>query len=188
MAERDRFEKRFGAGWLSAYRYGREGMASIEEICDKLIQSLAKTLREQHGIPNFEDLAHVISHSDPSGLLDAFAALDEIVRNNEGHRHCKIAADVAKSLIVQQPATTEGQESQALRREFAQGICAALIEHYYFAKARQPLLCEGKFVSLDEARKWQSFVEKTMHSSLTRLADKLVNSPTAQALKPPIES
>ena len=45
MVERDRFEKQFGAGWRSAYRYAREGQVSLGEIADKLVGSLARTLR-----------------------------------------------------------------------------------------------------------------------------------------------
>ena len=34
MVERDRFEKRFGPGWLTAYRYVREGNASLDAARD----------------------------------------------------------------------------------------------------------------------------------------------------------
>ena len=32
MVERDRFEKQLGPGWLTAYRYVREGNASLEGV------------------------------------------------------------------------------------------------------------------------------------------------------------
>ena len=38
MVERDRFEKQLGPGWLTAYRYVREGNASLEPIL--IIQQL----------------------------------------------------------------------------------------------------------------------------------------------------
>ncbi len=38
MAELDRFEKTFTAGWRAAYNYARGGAASDSAISDKLIK------------------------------------------------------------------------------------------------------------------------------------------------------
>jgi len=63
MAEGDRFERAFGAGWRSAYRRAREGIAPPAEVADKLVTALAKMLRERGGVPGFRDLEEVVGNA-----------------------------------------------------------------------------------------------------------------------------
>ena len=60
MAELDRFEKTFTAGWRAAYNYARGGAASDSEISDKLIKSLARNLRELGSIPGLHEMGQVL--------------------------------------------------------------------------------------------------------------------------------
>ena len=101
MPEGDRFERTFRAGWRSAYQQTRNGNASDEEIADKLVKSLAESQRKANGVPGFPEMAQLIADCSPATLLDSYEALDRIVRYHNGHMHTKIAADVAKSLMVQ---------------------------------------------------------------------------------------
>ena len=101
MPEGDRFERSFRAGWRSAYRYTRDGNTSSEEIVDKLVESLAKNLRGAGGVPGFSEMTQLITDCGQETLLGSYEALDRIVRENNGHIHTKIAADVAKSLMIQ---------------------------------------------------------------------------------------
>jgi hypothetical protein len=101
MVERDRFEKQFGPGWLVAYRYAREENATTEEICDKLVTALSRVLRRNGGVPSLDGIVGILADAREVGVMAAFDALDGIVQSEGGHTHTAVAADVAKSLIVQ---------------------------------------------------------------------------------------
>ena len=185
MVERDRFEKQFGAGWRSAYRYAREGQVSLGEIADKLVGSLARTLRERGGIPAFPDIARIVTQGGDLGVLAAFGALDDIAELQGGHRHTRIATEVAKTLIVQWEAVGRKVEAAEIPVRLAEASCSALIEHYYFARARQPLLAEGKFGSYDEGARWQGQIEQVLRPQLSVLAAKVERKPNGVRLRAP---
>ena len=67
----------------------------------------------------------------------------------------------------------------------AEACCAALIEHYYFARARQPLLAEGKFGSYDEGARWQGQIEQVLRPQLSKLAAKVERNPDGAGLRAP---
>lgn len=115
MAEGDRFERAFGAGWRSAYRLVREGVASPAEVADKLVTVLAKMLRDMSGVPGLREMEEVIGSAvrrltlQSSGvgeeaaiLIESFNPFDRVVRDLDGHCNTKVAAEVGKSLLVQQ--------------------------------------------------------------------------------------
>ena len=185
MVERDRFEKQLGAGWRSAYRYACEGKVALVGICDKLASTLAKTLREDGGIPAFGEMAHVLTQGRSLDLMAAFVALDDLVERENGHRHTKIAAEVAKSLIVQLEAAGWGVGASELSSRFAEASCSALIERNYFAKVRQPLLAEGIFDSYEHVAGWQSRVEEVLRPQLSKIAVELEKRPDGKGLRAP---
>ena len=49
-------------------------------------------------------------------------------------------------------------------RQLSRGTCVALVEHYFFANARQHLIAEGKIGNHGEARHWQD-ADRTSHSA-----------------------
>ena len=184
MPEGDRFERSFRAGWRSAYRYTRDGNTSSEEIVDKLVESLAKNLRGAGGVPGFSEMTQLITDCGQETLLGSYEALDEIVRDHDGHRYTKIAADVAKSLMVQSISGTAGLDGDVSRR-FAENVCNAIVNNSFFAKAGTPLISEGGFSSFQEFREWQGKVERIMEPSIAKFAGKLVQRPDAKSLRAP---
>lgn len=184
MAERDRFEKGLGAGWLSAFRWSRDGTAPIEEIADKLVKTLARNLRTESGVPSFGDFLTVIENSSPESLLDCFNALDRIVHAENGHRHVKIAAEVGKVFLAQMP-THHSQSAIGIGNLFTEEVCRAIIDNRFFGKAEVPLLLEGKFSNYNEFRQWQRQIEQLMQSDLRKIAEKLLRHPDAKGLRAP---
>ena len=184
MPDLDRFERTFQAGWRAAYRHARGGVASVEEVGEKLMKSLAKTLRENHGVPGLHEMAAIVAASNGSSLLDQFSALDGIVRALGG-RQSKIAADVAKSLLVQQDLAKGVLGPNGAARRFSEDVCAALVEHYFFANARQHMITEGKIADHEEARQWQSEVERVNQPAIEKIAYQLVQNPDANDLRAP---
>ena len=185
MVERDRFEKQFGAGWRSAYRYAREGNVPLEDICAKLVSALSKTLREDGGSPAFDEMVSILTEGRGLDLMAAFGALDDLAEGENGHRHTKIAAEVAKSLIIQWEAVGWNVEASEIPGQFAEALCSALVERNYFAKARQPLLAEGRFDSYEQMTSWQSRVEEILRPQLSKIAAKLGKKPDGKGLRAP---
>ena len=185
MVEQDRFERQFGAGWLSAYRYARDGNVPLESICDKLVSALSKTLRESGGIPAFDEITHILTAGRGLDLIAAFGALDDLRELENGHLHTKIGVEVAKSLRVQWEATDWNMATAAVPGRFAEALCSALVERNYFAKARHPLLAEGSFESYEQMTGWQSRVEEILRPQLSRIADQIGQKPDARGLRAP---
>ena len=185
MVERDRFEKQFGAAWLSAYRYARDGNVPLGSICDKLVSALSKKLRENAGIPAYDEMVDILTEGRGLDLMAAFGALDNLTERENGHLHTKIAAEVAKSLIVQWEAAGWNLEASQIPGIFAEASCSALIERYYFAKARQPLLAEGIFDSYERVADWQSRIEEVLRPQLFKIAVKLAQKPDGKGLQAP---
>ena len=185
MVERDRFEKQFGAGWRSAYRYARDGQVSPEALADKLVTSLARALREQGGIPAFSDIVRILTTARELGVLPAFSALDDFAELENGHRHTRIAAEVAKSLIVQLEATGWSVEAADIPVSLAEASSLDLIEHYYFGNARRRLMAEGKFANYEEVTKWQGQLEELLRPQVSRIAERLARNPGGIGLRAP---
>lgn len=198
MAEGDRFERAFGAGWRSAYRRAREGVTPPAEVADKLVTALAKTLRDRGGVPCFREMEAVVGNAtwrltlQSSGvgeeaaiLIESFNALDRLVRDQDGHRDTKVAAEVAKALLVQQGAHANGHGMAPMTSHFAENTCMALVEHYFFATARQNLVAEGKLGNHEQARRWQHRVEEALQPPIRQLAERLAKDPNAKSLRAP---
>ena len=153
MVERDRFEKQFRAGWLSAFRYARDRQVSSGEITDKLVSSLAKTLREHGGILAFDDIARLVTQGRELGVLAAFGGLDDLAELQGGHRHTRIATEVAKSLFVQWESSAwnvgGGRDSHPSGRGLLRGAGRTLL----FLKGEATAAGRGKIRKLRGERK-----------------------------------
>ena len=181
MPEGDRFERAFRAGWRGAYQHTRDGKASPEETADKLVKTLAENMRKANGVPGLPEMTRSIADCSPETLLASYEALDRIVREHNGHRHTKIAADVAKSFMAQFLSGTDGDISS----QFAERVCEAVIDNGFFAKAGTRLVAEGRFSNLQEFREWQGKIDGMVKPSVAKIAEQLVQRPDAKGLRAP---
>lgn len=188
VAELDRFEKTFTAGWRAAYNYARGGTASDGEVSDKLVKSLAKNLREQGGVPGFREMSEVIASGLGPLLDEPFAALDRIVRDHDGHRHTKLAAEAAKFILISRGVLTGSGATSDAAEQFAVRTCESIIEHKFFANARQHLVTEEKLPGHGAAYDWQHRLERLNQPALGRIAGQLIESPSAEGLRAPRRS
>ena len=188
MPELDRFERSFAAGWRAAYKWAREGTASDAEISDKLIGSLARTLRERGGIPGLRELSEVVANGVTVLLGESYAALDCIVRDHDGHRHTKVAADAAKFILVSQRGATDPSDSGGLTELFAIRTCEDIVAHKFFGNARQHLVAEGRLSNHAAAYGWQRRIERLNRPAIRRIASQLMEDPSAARLRAPRRS
>lgn len=184
MPEGDRFERSFRAGWRGAYTYTRGGGPPPEEIGDKLSKTLARKLREADGVPGLPEMMQIVTGSNPESLLHQFGAIDRLVREQNGHIHTKVAAEVAKSIAVQSPSIGFGLNGD-VPRQFAQRVCQAIVENGFFAKAGTNLIEESRSSNLQDFREWQGRVERAMAPSIEKIADRLIERPDANGLRAP---
>ena len=184
MPEGDRFEKQFRAGWIGAARYIREGKASVEETGDKVLKTLAKRFRDCDGVPGFDDMVDAITGHESSNLLNSFDSLDDIVRRHDGNLHSKVAAEVAKSVLVQQPNEAAAC-NRALAESFAENVCAGLLEHCLFSKAERHLIDEGRFSSREEFRAYRERLTQQMMPGIRKIAEQLARNPDGKGLRAP---
>ncbi|MCY3799964.1 MAG: hypothetical protein OXG46_00115 [Chloroflexi bacterium] len=186
VPEGDRYERTFGAGWRSAFRYVREGTVPVAEVGDKLVKSLAETLRKHDGIPGFQAVERIVRERKEVPLIERFDALDTIVREQGGHRHTNIAVQVAKTLLIQrQFADGESSILPSVEDCIAEGTCLTMVKHYFFARAREILIGEGQLTNHERASQWQSEIEQTIRGDIKKIADQLVQNPNAGDLRAP---
>ena len=185
MPELDRFERSFAAGWRAAYKWAREGTASDAEIGDKLIKSLAGTLREYGGVPGWPEMSDVVASGLRVPLGESYAALDRIVRDHHGHHYTKVAAGTAKFILVSQEAATAAVASGGVIEQFSVRTCEAIVDHRFFGNARQYLVTEGKLVNHAAAYGWQRRIEQLNRPAIRKIALQLIENPSAQGLRAP---
>lgn len=181
MAENDRFERSLGAGWRTAANYTENENASLEEIGDKLVSSLVDCLRKYDGVPGFREIVDVLKAPLRPSLSESSCQLEDIVRDRKGHRHSKIAANEAKSLLV----SKETLKSEDVETCLAQAICPALVRHYFFARVCPKLTATKRFSSPGEFLEWQIRIEQSIQSRINMVATQLVQSPDATNLRAP---
>lgn len=185
MPEKDRFERSLGAGWCAAFQYIKNGNASSDEIDDKLVKTLAKCLRQNDGVPGIRAAMEVLVISQEHVLPEKFEALDDIARGHAGHRHTKIAVNVAKSILVQLSYSGGTLEPMNLAHRLAEDSCRALVRHYFFDKVSQRLIAEGSFANYEEFRHWQEKVEKSIQPRIQKVAYQLIGDSPASKIRVP---
>ena len=178
-------KKSLGAGWCSSFQYVKNGKVSPEEVDDKLVKTLAKYLRKHNGVPGFQAMKDVLAAPAGPSFVNCLGALDDIVRRQGGHRHTKIAADAAKSLLAQKFAGGGTFEPRNVAQLLAEKVCSALVRHYFFARVSHPLIAQGRFTTHEEFHRWQKGVEQSVQPSIEKIAAQLVKKPNAESLRAP---
>ena len=185
VPEKDRFEWSLGAGWCAVYQLVNSNSSTSEEISDKIVKTLTKYLRERDGIPGFQAMMAVIAEPPGHSISGSIAALNQIVSSEFGHRHTKVAAEEAKSLLTRKLASGGTLEPKNLARHFAARVCIALVEHYLFARVRLSLIADGKFTDLGEANQWQKQMEREIQPSIDKIAGQLLQKTDGDGLRAP---
>ena len=108
-----------------------------------------------------------------------------IVRDHHGHRHTKLAAEAAKFILVSRGALTGPSTASGIAEQFAVRTCESIIEHKFFANARQHLVTEEKLPDHGAAYDWQHRLERLNQPALERIAGQLLESPSAERLRAP---
>ena len=190
MAENDRFERSFRAGWRSAYIRARQDIGLTTEICDILTKTLTKNLRDLNRVPGFHEIRHVIDEETwrrvlatdqdegAAVLLDAAGRLEHIVREYGGHRHTKLATDAATSMIA-------AGDLAGFDGSFSERICEAIVNHRFFANASNHLVSEGKFANFDEADQWRQDIMRLLRPQMKKIAKQLEKRPDGKGIRAP---
>ena len=184
MPEGDRFERSLGPGWSSAFRLMRDE-ASAAEVNDKLIESLARALRTNGGIPGLEAITAVVARQHQTSPMAVYEALDGIARHHVGHRHTRVAAEVAKSSFVLSGLDSGATAPGDMAQRVATRVCIALVDHYFFGRTREHLITEGRLRDHADAQGWRSQTIEAIRPRLEKVARQLLQSPDASGLRAP---
>ena len=188
MAENDRFEKTYRAGWRSAFIRARQDIDLYTETGDILNKALAKNLRDFDGVPGFGEIYQVIDDAMmrrilPSDqvegdkvLLHSINRLENIVRDHGGHRHTSLAVDAAISMIA-------NGDFAGLHSSLAERVCEAIVDNRYFANAVNHLVSLGKFTSFERADRWRQEIMQTLRPQIIRVAKQLEQNPDGKGVR-----
>ena len=190
MAENDRFERSYRAGWRKAYTRARQDVGLISETSDILTKALAKNLRDWSGVPGFHEISQIIDegtwhrvmnadqNEGASALLNASDRLENIVRYHGGHRHTRLAAAAAISMIAT-------GDLAGFDGSFSERICQNIVNHRFFANAVNHLVSEGKFADFEQADKWRQNIMRTLQPHIGKIAKQLEHKPNGKGIKAP---
>ena len=104
---------------------------------------------------------------------------------HEGHRHTRIAAGVAKSMLTRQDSGDVLGTARSIVKQFATRTCRSLLGHYFFAIARGNLIEEGVLANHSDAYRWQERVFDPLDTRIDQIGDKLSDNPDAKGLRAP---
>ena len=107
------------------------------------------------------------------------------MREHAGHRHTKIAADVAKSMLNRQDAGDGLGSDRSIVKQLATRTCRRILGNCFFAIARINLIEEGVLANDADAYRWQEHVFDLLHPRLEQIADKVIDNPSANGLRAP---
>jgi hypothetical protein len=186
MPDQDRFEKSIASAWRKILRLSSGGIASKAELSDACLTALAHSLRQSDGCPGLQDIADVLHGfvwdrkdfplllaASGSTLPRGFEALRQIEQGQGEHRATKVAARVARSILVQLSRQNDPQVSEAqLSQMRSEQTCMGLVNHHFFGCIRAYLVGE-RFSTFHEARAWEQAVKKAMTTGMQKLATRL---------------
>ena len=190
MAENDRFERSYRAVWRKAYIRARQDTGLISETSDILTKALAKNLRDWDGVPGFHKISQIIDEGawqrvmnadqieGASALLDAFDRLENIVREHGGHRHTRLAADAAISMIAT-------GDLAGFDGSFSERTCEKIVNHRFFGNAPTHLVSEGRFADFEHAEKWRQDVMRSLRPQIQKIAKQLEQNPDGKGIRAP---
>lgn len=185
VPENDRFEWSLGAGWCALYQHVKNGSATSEEINDRIAKTLTKYLRERSGVPGFQNMMNVIVAPPGFSLSESYVALDRIVEGESGHRHSKVAAKEAKSLLNWNLGSGGTMDPHGLSHQFAANVCIALVKHYFIDRVCPQLIADGKFADSAQAHEWQKQIESDIRPHIDKIADQLIQKTDGRGLRAP---
>jgi hypothetical protein len=162
---------------------------------------LARTLVEAGGCPQLQEIVATVEDTrsavtgrslgvhdaaaSASVLNVAFARLDELVAAADGHKHTRLAADVARSAVVELIREGPGGSYESMcPTQVAESVCWRILDHYHF-DAQRPLLIGERFANYEEARAWQREVSQIIAPHVATIAQGLARDPTGQHVRKP---
>lgn len=184
MPDLDIIDRNAPRGWARAYKLFL-GNASVPEVARAATKALARSLRENGGLPGAHLFRRVLDQR-MSGELDGHGALEaaSAIQHRLGHdRHAKIGARAVGKLLV------EFGHRRRLRGESFETLCDRfvheLVDHLFFGRIRPDIVGTKRYPGRAEVEVRELAVREGLEPSLRKIARKLAVSPSADGLRAP---
>lgn len=168
--------------WRRPYRLAK-GDASAALVASEATKALAATLRRTGGCPGLPALAAVVARAVRRPDDDAWRGeAERVVRSVGGHKHSRLAHEIAEGLIETDAARLVLLTDAAIGAEVATALLRRLALSYAFGPI-QPVLIAERFGSAADAIAFEAECLASMN--LEPIAAQLLRSPSGERLRAP---
>lgn len=170
-------------GWTRPVRQLYSG-GSAEEVTRAILHALARSLRDRGGIPALPGLSRVVQELADGQLSPdrAFQHVRAIEVEMVGNRHCRVAAEAARQMIVEMAAGVLSAIDATIL--VPERVCTALVAHHVFERGG-PELADRRFGSETELHEFQQDCWRRLAPGIVKLSEKLAQQPTGEGLRAP---
>ena len=182
MPDRDIMYSKLVPCWRRPYRLAK-GDASAALVASEADKALAATLRRTGGCPGLPALAAVVARAVRRPGDDTWRGeAERVVRSVGGHKHSRLAQEVAEGLIEADVARLTQLTDDAIETEVAKAVLRRLALSYAFGPI-QPVLIAERFGSAADAIAFEAECLASMN--LEPIAAQLLRSPSGEKLRAP---
>jgi hypothetical protein len=183
MPDQDIVERSLRRPWKRSYRVEKGGH-SAEVVAASLIKDLAAAVRDDGGMPGFEQLLPV--YFRVSGRPDGARTLAHACRAVEERFEQQWGVKILGRAALRSFALIEARRGLPSRVSLSEEYLRSRVRHDYFAKVTHRLVGRRKrFSDLGEAQRFDAHVWEHLEPQLKKLAVALASDPSARRLRAP---
>lgn len=184
MPDKDIIDRKVPRGWRASVKLFT-GPASEREVAKAVAQALARSLRENEGIPAASRWIELL-RDRISGKLDphhSFTRVDVIEQQLRHTRHAKVAARAVRSMLVDidRILLHDPHFERSLMEEFLW----ELTDHSFFGRLRPEIVGQERFQRIADVDRREHRCRHALEPALKKLATRLADNPDAEGLRTP---
>lgn len=184
MPDLDIIDRNVPRGWRPPLKLF-VGVAKPDEVARAVSKALARSLRENGGLPGFDRWVALLDERI-AGVLDphsAFVRAEAIERELGQGRHVKVAARSVQSILAELGHSRT--PALSLGRPLAEEFLRRLAQHDFFGRIRPGIVGRRRFKRIADVDERERACRQAMEPFLQRLASGLVRDPEGEELRSP---
>lgn len=182
MPDQDRIERALHPRWRRAYRLIK-GRQPIELTADFLMSALAEYLREERGVPAFEELLTIanMGAGSPARAHRVGEAVRSVERRFAHSGHIKAAARGLLVLCAKVSAGTALPAAGAVAEEF----CWQILDTSLLGKLDRLVGPKRPYRSVSDLASYRAQLHEVLAPAIAELARRLALDPIAASIRAP---
>lgn len=184
MPDQDIIDRNVPRGWKKPVKLFT-GPAGEREVAKAVAQALAKSLRDNGGVPGTDRWIELL-RARVSGKLDphsTFTLVDVIEQQLRHTRHGKVAARAVRKMLIDIDAL--GLHTYDLGRKLMERFLWTLADHSCFGRIRPKIVGEKRFRRIADVDRRERQCRRALEPALRKLAARLAENPGAEGLRTP---